>query len=89
MRYALTYSTARSPPSCLAVLARDRKYIIHNTIHNAINTYNTSHRRLDFFYFVLLGLQPEPEAAAAAVCYHYQCPHVHVACGPMWYIYVC
>jgi hypothetical protein len=35
------------------------------------------------YYFVLFGLQPEPEPeAAAAVCYHYQCPHVRVGlCG--------
>jgi hypothetical protein len=35
------------------------------------------------YYFVLFGLQPEPEPeAAAAVCYHHQCPHVRVGlCG--------
>jgi hypothetical protein len=39
------------------------------------------------YYFVLFGLQPEPEPeAAAAVCYHYQCPHVRVGlCG----MYMC
>jgi hypothetical protein len=39
------------------------------------------------YYFVLFGLQPEPEPeVAAAVCYHYQCPHVRVGlCG----IYMC
>jgi hypothetical protein len=36
-----------------------------------------------WYYFVLFGLQPEPEPeASAAVWYHYLCPHVRVGlCG--------
>jgi hypothetical protein len=32
----------------ISLYTRDRKYIIHSTIHNEINTYNTQNRRLDF-----------------------------------------